>query len=1056
MTFLSFLSLRLLKVLPILLLVMICNICLGQSNITISGKVTNENGEAIANVSVGIKNSTSGTTTDASGKFSISAATSSPTLVFTHVSYKTEEITVQGGSELNIRLKTLDETLSDIVVIGYGTVQKRDLTGSVGQASMADIKKAPVLSIQESLAGRLAGVQITSADGQPGGGYNIVVRGANSVTQDNSPLYVVDGFPIEGFDLSVFNPQDIASIEVLKDASSTAIYGARGANGIIMITTKKGQASAPKVNFTTTHTFNRNTKTMELLSAYEFLKYQLERDPSPGTEAVKSPTYLYLTTPAKTLDDYINYEGTDVQGPFFGTGGLHNYSLSIRGGNKQTRYSISGSIDNQDGTIIGTSYDRYQGRVTLDQELNKRLTVGVNLNYAHLFRAGSGTSISTNSATQNILYSVWGFNPLTAFDADEELDPTTASSNDYKFNPVMNQENMVRDIKTNNLNVNSYLNYVLTSELTFRATGIINSTQVDNETFNNTKTLYGSPRTVGGQNNGVNGSVAMTKSTDWANENTLTWKKSIQSAHKINAVAGFTVQGNTSSVRGFGANFLPNESLGINGLEEGSINAAATRSSSSLWNAASFLGRVAYNYQAKYYVTLSARADGSSKFSEKNHWSHFPSAALAWRFSEEKFLKNNTVLTEGKLRLSYGKTGNNRVGDFSYMSTTGLPVSYTYSFNNSYVTSIIPLTIGNPDLKWETTTQYDAGLDLSFFNNRISLTADVYRKVTEDLLLNATLPTSTGYSSAIQNIGSIQNQGLELTLNTVNIRNQQFSWQSNFNISFNRSKVLALANNQEFLQSAIRWHGSWSSIPAYIAEIGGPLGQMYGYIWDGVYQYEDFNEVGGKYTLKDDVASNGNTRTSIQPGDIKYRDLNGDNIVNAEDYTVIGNSLPKHIGGFSNNFTYKGFDLNIFFQWSYGNKLQNANRIVFEGNGLNNPYLQQFAGFADRWTPENQSNTMFRTGGFFGGGYSTRTIEDGSYLRLKTVSIGYNLPTSVLNRLKLNGVRIFASGQNLITWTKYSGLDPEVSTYNSVLTGGFDYSAYPRALSLAFGVDVNF
>lgn len=1028
----------------------------GQSR-SIQGIVTDENKETLIGVSVKIKNTAIGTLTDANGKFVLNVPAETSVLVFSYIGYHAEEITVGSQKLINVSLKPISNTLNDIVVIGYGTVQKKDLTGSVAQVAMEDIKKAPVLSIQESLAGRLAGVQVSSSDGQPGSEVNIVIRGANSITQDNSPLYVVDGFPVEGFNLNVFNPQDIASIEVLKDASSTAIYGARGANGVVIITTKKGQEGSPKTTFNTTQTFNKNIKTMELLSAYDFLKYNLERDPSPGSETVKSPTYLYLTTPNKTLSDYLSYQGTDVQDEFFQTGSLRNYSIAVRGGTKQTKYSISSSIDNQDGTIINTSYNRYQGRITLDQELNKRLTVGVNANYAYLLQTGNASSVSSNSATQNVLYSVWGFNPLTAFAADVELDPTTASSNDYKFNPVMNQQNLIRDIRTNNLNINTYLNYTIIPELTLRITGILNSNTVNNENFNNSKTLYGSPFTVGGQNNGVNGSISMAKVNNWANENTLTWNKRINKVHNLNAVAGFTVQGNKSSVRGFGATFLPNESLGIDGLEEGTFNASLTRSSSSLWNAASFLSRFAYNYQSKYYLTLSARADGSSKFSETNHWGYFPSAALAWRFTEEKPFKNSGLISDGKLRLSYGKTGNNRVGDFSYLSITGLPVSNTYSFANNYVSSIVPLTIGNPDLKWETTDQYDAGLDFSVLNNRINIVADVYRKITKDLLLNATLPASTGYGSAFQNIGSVRNQGIEFTLNTVNIKNKDFSWESSFNISFNRSKVLALANNQEYLLSSIRWHSSWYTIPGYIAKIGEPLGLMYGYIWDGVYQYDDFNKSpAGAYTLKDEISTNGNTRTSIQPGDIKYKDLNGDKMVTASDYTVIGNSLPIHTGGFSNNFTYKGFDLNLFFQWSYGNKIQNTNRLVFEGNGINNPYLQQFASFANRWTPENQSHTMFRTNGYFGGGYSSRTVEDGSYLRLKTVSLGYNVPKTFLQKIKLSSARIYTSAQNLWTWTKYSGLDPEVSTYNSVLTGGFDYSAYPRPYTIAFGLDVTF
>lgn len=1023
----------------------------------ITGVVQDDKKQPLIGVTVKAKNGTGADATDATGKYTVSVTAQETTLVFSYLGFVTQEQPINGRKVVNVTLAEQTTGLNEVVVIGYGVAKKKDLTGSVGQVSVSDMNKAPVRSIDEALAGRVAGVQVNSADGQPGSSVNIVIRGANSITQDNSPLYVVDGFPIEGFNLNVFNPQDIESIEVLKDASSTAIYGARGANGVVMVTTKKGNTGPPQVNFTTTQSYSKNIKTMQLLSAYDFLKYNLERDPSLGSAATPSPTYTYLTLPNKTLNDYQNYQGTDWQSPFFQTGILRNYSLAIRGGAAQTQYSVSGSIDDQTGTIINTGYQRYQGRITLDQAINSKLKVGVNANYAHLLQSGNGASTSTNSATTNILYSVWGYNPLSGYSDDDALDATTNSSNDYKFNPVLNQANILRNIKTDNLNVNSYLTYSITPKLVLKVTGVINNTTTVTDAFYNSNTYYGSPLTNPGKTNGVNGSTATAKVNNWANENTLTYINTFNKVHNLNVVVGFTEQGNTSNTYGFGAINVPNESLGISGLDEGTLLPSSTRATSSLWNAASFLSRVTYNYNSLYYATFSYRADGSSKFNSQNHWSYFPSAALAWRFSQEKFLKNSSWLSDGKLRISYGKTGNNRVGDFSYLSTTGVPANLNYSFNNTYISSIVPLTIGNPDLKWETTDQYDGGVDLSFLNSRINLNVDIYRKTTKDLLLNATLPTSTGYTTAFENIGAVQNQGIEFTLNTVNIASKNFKWTSSFNISFNQSKVQALANGQEALLSGIAWDNGWTSIPAYIAKIGQPLGLMYGYIWDGNYQYSDFNKTStGTYVLKDNVPSNGNTRSSIQPGDIKYKDINGDGVVNASDYTIIGHSLPVHIGGFNNNFTYRGFDLNVFLQWSYGNQLQNTSRLVFEGNALGKAYLDQFNSYADRWSPANTSSANYRSGGFYGGGYSTRTIEDGSYLRLKTVSLGYNVPKALLKKISVSSLRVYVSGQNLYTWTNYSGLDPEVSTYNSVLTGGFDYSAYPRPRTIAFGANLTF
>lgn len=1026
----------------------------------VEGKVSEQgSGTPLAGVSISVKGTKTGASTDGNGYYAIQIPTNgNSTLVFTYVGYLQREITVGDKGIVNMVLSQDNKVLNDVVVVGYGTSKKADLVSSVGQVDMKDMAKAPVRSIDESLAGRVAGVQVNSSDGQPGSSVNIVIRGANSITQNNSPLYVVDGFPIEGFNLNVFDPQEVESIDVLKDASATAIYGARGANGVIMITTKKGKMGAPVISFSPTVSWDNNIKTMKLMDTYEFAKMQLELVPgAQGSATDPTPIYTLLTVPGKTLEDYRNVAATDWQSPFFQTGIRQDYSLALRGGSDKTVYGISGNLNDQKGTIVNTAYKRYQGRITLDQTLSNKIKVGINANYAYLLRSGNSAAIGTGgSGTTNILYSVWGYNPLSALNEDEAIDETTASGTDYKFNPLMNQKNMLRNNKTHNLNVSGYFDYAITPSLRLKITGGINNTRVINEEFNNSKTYLGSPNTTPGRTSGVNGSVSQANTNNWSNENTLTWTKTFAKSHNLNVLGGFSTQGNTSNAFGFGATFLPNEKLGISGLNEGILNPVTT-ATSSLWSLSSFFGRVKYNYKSKYYLEASYRADGSSKFAEGNKWSYFPSFGGSWRFIKEDFLKNSKVLSDGKLRMSYGKTGNNRVNDFAYLSTNDVVPGNSYPWNNGYVSSIIPTSLGNPKVKWETTDQYDAGVDLGFFKNRISLTADVYKKNTKDLLLRATLPTSSGYTTAFKNVGAVANRGLEITLSTVNINHKDFQWNSSFNISFNRNEVLALAEDQQTLLSTTNWDNAYTNIPSYIAKIGEPLGLMYGFIWDGVYQYNDFNRTStGEYLLKDNVPGNGAARQNIQPGDIKYRDINGDGSINASDYAVIGRSLPLHTGGFSNNFTYKDFDLNIFFQWSYGNQIQNMNRHVFEGNALGKRFLQQFESYEDRWSPDNQSSSNYRTGGFSIAGYSSRTIEDGSFLRLKTVSLGYNIPKQLLDKLKIKTARIFLSGQNLYTWTKYKGLDPEVSTYNSVLTGGFDYSAYPRARTVAFGANVSF
>jgi TonB-linked SusC/RagA family outer membrane protein len=487
----------------------------------------------------------------------------------------------------------------------------------------------------------------------------------------------------------------------------------------------------------------------------------------------------------------------------------------------------------------------------------------------------------------------------------------------------------------------------------------------------------------------------------------------------------------------------------------------------------SFLGRVNYAYDSRYLFTLSYRADASSKFSTQNHWAYFPSAAVAWRFTQEGFMqKFKNIISDGKLRMSYGVTGNNRVSDFAYLpvySQTPGKLDYTqttytntniYSFNNGLIAGAVPTTVGNKDLKWETTAQTDMGLDLSLLENRVNISADVYSKVTSNLLLNAAIPASSGYSFVYKNIGSVQNRGLELAISTTNIRTKDFSWTTGFNIAFNKNKVLELSDGQESLISNIAWDTKFGSTPAYIAKVGQPLGLMYGLVYDGVYHYGDFDRTStGGYLLKKNLPSNGNpNRTAIQPGDVKYRDINGDGTIDANDYTVIGHSLPIHTGGFTNDLRYKNFDLNIFFQWSYGNDIQNANNILFNGNYGAALNLNQFASYEDRWSPSNPNSNIIRAGGYNGAasGYSTYTVEDGSYLRLKTMALGYTLPASILKRLKITRIRAYTSVQNLFTWTKYSGQDPEVNSYNSVLTGGFDYSSYPKARTITFGLNVTF
>jgi len=1018
----------------------------------IQGTVTDDKGNPLSGVSVVIKGTSKGTTTNTEGKFVIDGD-AGDVLVFSMVGYETEEVAVNKKTVIDVQLNLTASSLNQVVVVGYGTTRKRDLTGSVGSVKMSDLQKAPVKSFEEALAGRLAGVTATSDDGQPGASVNIVIRGNNSITQDNSPLFVIDGFPLENPDNNAINPAEIESIEVLKDASSTAIYGARGANGVIVITTKKGKVGKPVISYNGYIGFQQNNKKVDLLSPYEFVKLQYEID-SLNTDT----TFL---ANGKTFEDYRNLRGVDLQDSIFQTTPFRNHFVSLTGGTRDTRYSISGSALNQTGILTNSGYDRYQGRIRLDQRVSNHLNVGINANYSNMKQYGTSPAQDGNGFYYgNLLFSVWSFRPITSNltqpeDVDEDDDTFLALQG---FNPLKTARNALRRRLSDVLTTDAYAEYSFAKNFKLRVTGGLTKTKRRNETFNNSQTPTGSPLTKSGADNGVNGSLIYNEITNWVNENTLSFNRRFNKSSLVDAVVGFTMSGTNASSYGASANHIPNEDLGISGIDEGTP--VAVTSTSSSYKLASFLGRVNYTFRSKYLFTASFRADGSSKFAPANRWSYFPSGAFAWRLSDEEFMKPLRFISNAKFRMSYGSTGNNRVSDFAYLSRISLPSNTGYSYYNDPVVAAVLSSLGNVNLKWETTNQADIGLDLGFLNQRISLEADVYRKITSNLLLDASLPGSMGFNTALKNIGKVQNQGLELTLNTMNVKNETFTWSSNFNISFNRNKVLALSDGETERYTTASWDTYTQNVPLYIAQVGHPIAMFWGYLWDGNYQYSDFNETSpGVYQLKSGLPSYTATASNpIQPGNIKFKDITGDGVVNADDRTVIGNPNPDFTGGFSNDFTYKNFDLSVFFAFSYGNDVINVNRIIMEG-GRVRKNMNYFASYANRWTPENQSDEYFRLngGGPLDFAYSSRVIEDGSFLKLKTVQLGYNFPQKLIRKLRLDNLRVYASAQNLWTLTNYSGFDPEVSKFgSSALRPAFDYSVYPYSRTITFGLNVSF
>ncbi|HWB90767.1 MAG TPA: TonB-dependent receptor [Puia sp.] len=954
----------------------------------------------------------------------------------------------QEGKGLDIKMQ-IGNSLDDMVVVGYGTVKKKDLTGSVGKVNMDDLNKAPVSSFDQALAGRLAGVMVASNEGQPGSPINIVIRGNNSITQDNSPLYVIDGFPIENPDNNVLNPDDIESIDVLKDASATAIYGARGSNGVIIITTKRGKMGAPVLRYSGYYGEQQNIREIPVMSPYEFVKLEQEI----GVSDLDS-TYL---ANGVTVDDYKNVKGIDWQSKLYRTSPMMNHYVSLTGGTDKTHYAMSGELFNQDGIIINSGFKREQLKMSLDQTVDKRLRTGVNILYTYTQTYGTQPSALSNSSMNNLLYSVWGYRPAeplkpsseTGDDFEDALtDGLVNPGTDYRINPLLDAQNELRRRNINNIIGNAYAEYSVLKDLKLRVTAGINKTIQRNDAFNNSNTRSGNPAGI----YGVNGTITYYQTTNWLNENTLTYDKRFGENHRLNLLAGWTMQGNDYQTYGLSANHLPNETLGLNGLNQGTPQPVASYESQ--WSLASGLARVNYSFMDRYLLTASFRADGSSKFRNNNQWSYFPSGAVAWRIINEAFMKPLRFVSDAKLRASWGITGNNRVSEYATYASLGFPLNDYYSFGNELTNGSAPTGLASEDLKWENTAQTDIGLDLGFLKQRLSLTIDYYKKITSNLLLNAQLPPTTGYGSAYKNVGRTSNQGLELALNTVNITTSKFTWSTSLNISFNRSRVLALTQNQQTLTTNMSWDSFYGD-PLYIAMLGQPVGQFYGYIWDGVYQYSDFNKLpNGTYVLKDNVPNNGNTRANIKPGDIRYRDINGDNVVDANDKTVIGRGFPIHFGGITNNFRYANFDLNVFFQWSYGNDIFDANRLNFE-NG-NKSYLNQYASFENRWTPEHTNTRIPRASGQYGYMYSSRVVENGSYLRLKTAQLGYTLPAGVAKLLHITSCRFYVAGQNLWTLTRYKGSDPEVSIAYSALTPGFDYSSYPRARTATFGLNITF
>ncbi len=1016
----------------------------------ISGNVTNQDGEpligaSVVHVSGGMSG---GVLTDSNGKYAIDVSKES-VLRFSYVGHVSQDIKVNGLTSLNVQLLEDENLMDEVVVIGYATVKKIDLTGAVSQISGEEISKAPVSSVAEALQGRVPGLQISISDGQPGNDASFLIRGPGSLTQSSRPLFVIDGTPIDDFDPQTLNPADVESISILKDASSAAIYGSRAANGVILITSKKGKTGKPTVSFGASYGYQEILKKMKLMGAYDFVKLTSLLNP---TDLV---TKLYLDVEGG-LDHYKNVEGVDLQDHVFRLAPIQNYDLSLRGGTDHTKYSFSLGHTNQDGIMVYTGFKRYTGRFTFDQFINSKFRFWLSGDFSSTRQQGTVVR-SPGGYSESLMYRIWGYRPVPtpteAFDdwVWSQGDEYAISAGEFRVNPLTELKNAHSFLNSKVFGVIGTITYRPRPDLFLQISGRERLNLTNQEDFYNELTARGMIlNSIGGPY----GKIANIVSNYWSNENVLTYSPKPINQHQFQLIGIQGISSFNYTSNGFSSGYLADPGLGLWGLDGGSAFAPIMLRWVS--NRAWFASKAMYNYKSKYLIDANLRLDGTSKF--KNKWGLFPSIGVSWNMDKENFMKRINYISTSKLRFSIGTTGNDNIMAYAYYPQINFRKRDAYPFNNTAVPGgTFVSTVGNPDLKWEVTQNMNLGYELGLLRNRIFLGIDLYKRSTDNLLLNTMLRPSSGFSSGVKNIGSMENKGIELELKTINISKKDFDWRTNFNITFNKNKIIFLEEGLRNLQTTATFQSGYN-YPLYIQEVGQATGMMIGFVDDGLYQLNDFNEpTPGNYFLKPGTPTNGSPVP--QPGYVKYKDLNNDGVINQYDMTIIGRGQPIHYGGILNTVRWKAFSISAFFEWSYGNNIYNANRHVFEGSGL--PLLNQFASYSDSWDFDNQDSKNPRVvplalGTRPWGYFTSKFVEDGSYLRFKTLSAEYEFPNIIRKSISAEKIVLTAELQNLFVWSRYSGMDPEVSTMHQVLSPGFDYSAYPRYRTYTLGIKVDF
>lgn len=1029
--------------LPILLIV--SSIAFGQQKITVNGNVSTENDKPMAGVSVNVKGSSVGTTTDANGKFSINISRGS-TLVFSYVGYEGKEIKVNNvRSVANVQLVSRTSALGEVVVVGYGSTRKSDLTGSVSSISEKTLEKVPTSTFDLKLQGRVAGVNVTQTSAEPDGNVSIRIRGSNSISANNEPLYVVDGYPLPsggeasgtGYGqpsnaLSGINPNDIESIQILKDASATAIYGSRGSNGVVIITTKQGADRPSQLGLSSTIGISNISKMIPMMDAQQYAQVRNDYAISQGTAIPYDGSSQAFPTPEKAG------VGTNWVDAILRTGVSQNHQLNLNGGSKTFRYNISGNYYIEDGIVKNSDFKKGTLRANLENKISDKFSLNTTINLANSnynrVQAGTGTILQLSDPISFALRA----SPIIPLDATLTGiygGTTNSEGGGGFFNNPLTLINDKKDVTQNQDYFASILGvYKITNALDLDVRGGITRR-------NSIRQIYYPVTTSDGYQNNGDAYSNSYNYQDYIFESFLKYRKVINENNKLDLTGGFSYQSNTTATTNIRVTTFPNDVLSYDALQFGTAY-YATPTSKIFRTLQSFYMRANYNLLDRYLFTFTGRADGSSVFSENNKWGYFPSGAVAWKVSQEPFFPKNDIVSDVKLRASYGIVGNQAIPPLGSLAQLNIA---NYNINNQLVAGIAPISLSNPDLKWESTKETDLGGDFALINGRVNLAVDLYKKITNNLLQTITLPLSSGFTSALANVGSIENKGLEIEISGNFFTAKRFTWSPSFNISFNRSKVLNLGAVNYLLGPAPATN--YLSNPSNIMQVGQPYGMFYGLKATRLIQPSDFDANGNP------TFATFNADKTL--GHWLYQDINKDGEINGADQQILGNPNPKFIYGFNNDFGYKNFHLSIFIQGVYGNQLMNFNNaFIRTGYFVEN---QTEAWFKNRWTPTHPTNDIrypsFGTpqGNLVSGNYY---VEDGSYVRLKNVTLSYNIAKG--GKI-IKSYSVFISGTNLITLTKYSGFDPEVGIYGQQnLIPGVDLGSYPRSRMYGLGVNLNF